>query len=87
MKILFNFSDPVRSTPSSRMLKKARSFRDELKIKIIRRTPSMSTPRSTSPSNVSPRKSPRIKRRGLSRGGSFNEGTKTDSIEKQTVSL
>ena len=56
---------------NSTVLAKAKSFKDDIKSKIIRRTPSV--PRNGG------HKSPRVSKKGLQRGNSFNEGTSTAS--------
>ena len=89
------FPDPNKTSPGARMLKKARSFKDELKDRIthhIKRSPTHSgahsghTSHSPSPS---PSKSPKTalkKNRAVHRAGSFNEGTRTEKKAALDVS-
>lgn len=94
-----NFPDVLKEGPGSRVLKKARSFKDDIKSRIARRTPSASRGEGGDPptkheglSRPSPqhhRKSPKHhakKKPGLQRGRSFNEGSK-DKTKKRSVGL
>lgn len=79
------------TSANSRVLQKARSFRDEFKHR-IRRSPSthrdkLSVSSSSTGSSHKHDKSSPKGRKKLNRGSSFKEESKTEKVCKQTVSL
>lgn len=81
--------DASKEGAGSRVLKKARSFKDDIKSRISRRTPSATRGEDCTPTKPSPqhsRKSPKHpKKKGLQRGQSFNAGSsKTEKTKKKS---
>ena len=89
---MFIVTDINSLSANSRVLvQKAKSFRDDLKQKIIRRSPSNQRDRdklsAASPSSKCVEKTSPKDRKKLNRGSSFKEETQTEKINKQTVPI